>query len=77
MLQWQGRVHAGEPLTLQYRLGVEGVSHRHSADNLAQLHWMEWDEQLGPVTTVVTLPHGAMRAGHIKAANYDTSTASR
>ena len=31
--------------------------------NLAQLHWMSGTMQLGPVTTIVTLPHGAMALG--------------
>jgi len=64
MLQWQGRVRAGEPLTLQYRLGVEGVVTPGTVlTNLAHLHWMSGSMQLGPVTTVVTLPHGAMALG--------------
>jgi hypothetical protein len=64
MLQWQGRVRAGEPLTLQYRLGVEGVVTPGTVlTNLAHLRWMSGSMQLGPVTTVVTLPHGAMALG--------------
>jgi uncharacterized repeat protein (TIGR01451 family) len=60
MLQWQGHVRAGELLTLQYRLGVEGVITPGTVlTNLAHLHWMSGSMQLGPVTTVVTLPHHA------------------
>ncbi len=63
-LQWQGRVHAGEPLTLQYRLGVEGVVTPGTVlTNLAHLRWMSGSMQLGPVTTVVTLPHYARMIG--------------
>jgi hypothetical protein len=64
MLQWQGRVRAGEPLTLQYRLGVEGmVTPGAVLTNLAHLRWMSGSMQLGPVTTVVTLPHYARMIG--------------
>ncbi len=64
MLQWQGRVRAGEPLTLQYRLGVEGVVTPGTVlTNLAHLRWMSGSMQLGPVTTVVTLPHYARMIG--------------
>jgi len=64
MLQWQGRVRADEPLTLQYRLGVEGVVTPGTVlTNLAHLRWMSGTMQLGPVTTIVTLPHGALALG--------------
>jgi uncharacterized repeat protein (TIGR01451 family) len=64
MLQWQGRVRAGEPITLQYRLGVEGVVTPGTVlTNLAHLRWMSGSMQLGPVTTVVTLPHDALALG--------------
>jgi hypothetical protein len=64
MLRWQGRVQAGEPLTLQYRLGVEGVITPGTViSNVAMLGWEGGHMQLGPVTTVVTLPHGAMALG--------------
>lgn len=57
-LQWQGRVRAGEPLTLQYRLGVEGViTPGTTITNRARLRWGRGEMWLGPVTTVVTLPH--------------------
>ena len=40
ILQWQGRVRAGEPLTLQYRLGVEGVVTPGTViTNVARLGW--------------------------------------
>jgi hypothetical protein len=66
MLQWQGRIRAGEPLTLQYRLGVEGVVTPGTVlTNLAHLRSLgvSGTMQLGPVTTVVTLPHYARMIG--------------
>ena len=63
-LQWQGQVRAGQPLTLQYRLGVEGsVTPGAVITNLAGLAWGGRHMQLGPVTTVVTLPHGMLALG--------------
>jgi uncharacterized repeat protein (TIGR01451 family) len=65
-LQWQGGVRAGEPLTLQYRLGVEGaVTPGTVLTNLAHLRSLgvSGTMQLGPVTTVVTLPHYARMIG--------------
>jgi hypothetical protein len=62
--QWQGRVRAGEPLTLQYRLGVEGViTPGTQISNVARLGWGTGEMRLGPVTTVVTLPHWAHMFG--------------
>lgn len=58
--RWQGQVQAGVPLTIQYRLGVEGTITPGSV--LTNVALLSWDDQLmalGPVTTVVTLPHGA------------------
>jgi hypothetical protein len=64
MLRWQGQVRAGEPLTLQYRLGVEGVITPGTIiSSQARLSWSAGEMQLGPVTTVVTLPHGALALG--------------
>jgi len=64
MLCWQGQVRAGEPLTLQYRLGVEGViTPGDIISSRARLSWSTGEMQLGPVTTVVTLPHGALALG--------------
>ena len=63
-LQWEGQVRAGQPLTLQYRLGVEGaVSPGTMITNVAGLAWGGRYMQLGPVTTVVTLPHGMLALG--------------
>jgi hypothetical protein len=63
-LRWQGHVRAGEPFTLQYRLGVEGVvTPGTSLTNVAHLGWAGGHLQLGPVTTVVTLPHYARMIG--------------
>ncbi len=64
MLRWEGQVRAGHPLTLQYRLGVEGVITPGAViTNVARLGWDGRHMQLGPVTTVVTLPHGALALG--------------
>jgi hypothetical protein len=63
-LSWQGQVHGGEPLFLQYRLGVElDVPPGTIITNGAQLRWNNGEMQLGPVTTVVTLPHYARLFG--------------
>lgn len=68
MLQWQGRVQAGEPLTLQYRLGVEGgVEPGTVITNVAMLNWTGGHLHLGPVTTVVTAPHGILGLGPYQA----------
>ena len=64
MLSWEGRVWPGEPRVLQYRLGVEGVVTPGTViSNVAMLHWTGHQMQLGPVTTVVTLPYGFMGLG--------------
>ena len=63
-LRWQSRVRAGDPPTLQYRLGVEGaVTPGAVITNVAALGWDGQQIQLGPVTTVVTLPHGSLALG--------------
>jgi hypothetical protein len=64
MLRWEGKVQAGQPVQLQYRLGVEGVvTPGTTISNAALLRWGEYQMQLGPITTVITLPHGAMALG--------------
>ncbi len=63
-LQWQGQVRAGEPLSLQYRLGVEMTATPGTIiSNGAVLRWSNGEMQLGPVTTVVTMPHDAYMFG--------------
>jgi uncharacterized repeat protein (TIGR01451 family) len=63
-LQWKGQVRYGEPLQLQYRLGIEGVvTPGTPITNAALLQWQNQVMQLGPITTVVTLPHGALALG--------------
>ena len=63
-LRWEGRVQAGEPVLLQYHLGVEGVvTPGTTISNTAMLRWAEHQMQLGPATTVITLPHGALALG--------------
>jgi hypothetical protein len=64
MLKWQGRVYPGEPRMLQYRLGVEGVVTPGAViSNVAKMSWTGHQMQLGPVTTVVTIPHGVLGLG--------------
>ena len=63
-LQWAGQVRTGEPLFLQYRLGVEtDVPPGTVITNGAVLRWSNGEMQLGPVTTVVTMPHYAYMFG--------------
>jgi hypothetical protein len=63
-LQWAGQVYAGEPLTMQYRLGVEGdVSPGTVITNVAKMQWAGHQMQLGPVTSVVTMSQGALALG--------------
>jgi len=62
--RWEGQVKSGEPLMLQYRLGVEaGVPPGTAIANMAMLGWDGKQMQLGPVTTVITLPEGTMALG--------------
>jgi uncharacterized repeat protein (TIGR01451 family) len=64
MLRWQGQVQAGEPVSVQYRLGVESVVTPGTViTNQAWLSWAGKRMRLGPVTTVVTLPHGMLALG--------------
>ena len=64
VLSWQGQVQAGESRMLQYQLGVEGVVTPGTVlTNVAMLGWAGQHMQLGPITTVVTLPHGMMALG--------------
>jgi uncharacterized repeat protein (TIGR01451 family) len=64
MLRWEGRVQVGEPIQLQYRLGVEGVvTPGATISNTAMLRWGGQQMRLGPVTTTITLPHGALALG--------------
>lgn len=64
MLKWQGRVYPSEPRMLQYRLGVEGVVTPGAViSNVAQIGWTGHQMQLGPVTTVVTIPYGVLGLG--------------
>jgi uncharacterized repeat protein (TIGR01451 family) len=63
-LQWQGQVRAGEPLSLQYRLGVEmTVTPGTVITNGAVLRWSTGEMRLGPVTTVVTMSQNAYMCG--------------
>jgi uncharacterized repeat protein (TIGR01451 family) len=64
VLRWEGRVQAGEPVQLHYRLGVEGVvAPGTTISNTAMLRWGGQQLRLGPVTTTITLPHGALALG--------------
>lgn len=61
-LRWQGRVQAGEPKQLQYRLGVLGdvVSGTEIANGV-QLAWQGGKLDVAPVTSTVRLaPHAQM-----------------
>jgi hypothetical protein len=63
-LQWQGRVRAGQPITLQYRLGVRGdLTPGMPLTNGAHLAWGGGQLRIGPVTTVITLPRDAHAFG--------------
>ena len=63
-LRWAGQVRAGEPLSLQYRLGVEmTVTPGTIIANGAVLRWNNGEMQLGPVTTVVTMSQNATMFG--------------
>jgi hypothetical protein len=63
-LRWQGKVFSREPLTLQYRLGVEGVvTPGIIITNAAVLGWDGQEMLLGPIATVVTLPYGNLALG--------------
>jgi len=63
-LRWRGQVQAGEPVQLRYRLGVEGdVPPGTVLSNVAVIGWHGRQMQLGPVTSVVTVPHGVMGLG--------------
>jgi hypothetical protein len=64
LLRWQGQVQAGVPLQLRYRLGVEGVvTPGEVLSNVAVLGWHGQQMQLGPVNTIITVPHGVMGLG--------------
>ncbi|MBI5566201.1 MAG: hypothetical protein HY870_14990 [Chloroflexi bacterium] len=53
-------MRTGEPVSLQYRLGVEtDVPPGTVITNGAMLRWSNGEMQLGPVTTVVTMPQYA------------------
>ncbi len=55
-LHWQGQVHAGEPLTLQYQLGIKGdVPPGRLITNRAGLAWSGGEMDLEPVTVETAL----------------------
>lgn len=63
-LRWQGQVRAGEPLKLEYRLGVVGdVVSGTVITNGAHLAWRGGKFDIDPVTTTVTLPPYARMIG--------------
>jgi hypothetical protein len=62
-LMWQTQLSAGAPLSLQFRVGVNVITPGVPITNVASLHWGGRQMQLGPVTTVVTMPHGALALG--------------
>jgi hypothetical protein len=64
MLRWQGQVQAGEPLQLQYRLGVQGdLASGSVITNGARLSWRNGWIDLEPVSTTVVLPPYARMIG--------------
>ena len=64
MLRWQGQVQAGKQVQIQYQLGVEAtMTPGMVISNAAMLRWNEQLMLLGPVSTVVTLPHGSLALG--------------
>ncbi len=64
LLRWQGQVQAGNPLTLQYRLGVEGIITPGAIiTNMASLGWDNHHLLLEPAVTVITLPSNTMALG--------------
>ncbi|MBN1579375.1 MAG: hypothetical protein JXA89_01635 [Anaerolineae bacterium] len=57
-------MQAGDLVQLEYRLGVEGVvTPGTTISNAALLGWGNHQMQLGPITTAITLPHGALALG--------------
>lgn len=63
-LRWQGQVQAGEPLTMQYRLGVLGDVQPGEIISLqAQLRWGAGGMPFEPVTLPVTLTQNARMIG--------------
>jgi hypothetical protein len=63
-LRWQGQVRAGEPLTLQFRAGVEGdVPTGTVITNTARLSWAGMQMRLGPAETTVTVSPEAKMIG--------------
>lgn len=63
-LRWQGQVRAGEPLKLQYRLGVLGeVVTGTEITNSVHLSWQGGKMDIEPVTSTVTLPPYARMIG--------------
>jgi uncharacterized repeat protein (TIGR01451 family) len=69
-LMWQGSVEAGEPVSLQFRVGVNAITPGIPITNVAGLAWGGRHLQLGPISTVITMPHdgfalGPNHAGHL------------
>lgn len=61
ILSWEGKINGGKFIQLQYRLGLEsGIAAGTVITNGAMLGWGEQFMQLGPVTTAITLPYGAL-----------------
>jgi hypothetical protein len=55
-LRWQGTLHAGEPVRLQYRLGIPGdVPTGTLVTNRAYVHWQGGDLELAPASVAVVL----------------------
>jgi hypothetical protein len=59
-LRWQGQVHSGEPLVLQYRLGIlEDVQPGAVISQQVRMRWDTGELSLDPVNIPITLPNQA------------------
>jgi uncharacterized repeat protein (TIGR01451 family) len=55
-LRWQGRVNAGEPVQLRYRLGIEGDTPAgERVPNRARIQWSGGEMELDPVEVLIYL----------------------
>ena len=55
-LRWQGRVNAGEPLQLRYRLGIEADTPAgERVPNRARIQWIGGEMELEPVEVLIYL----------------------
>jgi hypothetical protein len=63
-IRWQGLVKAGEPVTLRYRMGVEGETPSGNIiTNTAEISYGPIQLRLGPTASTVNLPPNAAMIG--------------